>query len=89
MSQIWYAAFSEDFVEQAQKIFKILDKDVIVTVWDPELVPEMLRRGVSVILGRGATAVSYTHLDVYKRQVHNMPQLILTPDTPGRIMGTA
>ena len=54
MSQIWYAAFSEDFVEQAQKIFKKLDKDVIVTVWDPELVPEMLRRGVSVILGRGA-----------------------------------
>ena len=49
MSQIWYAAFSEDFVEQAQKIFKKLDKDVIVTVWDPELVPEMLRRGVSVI----------------------------------------
>ena len=34
MSQIWYAAFSEDFVEQAQKIFKKLDKDVIVTVWD-------------------------------------------------------
>ena len=57
MSQIWYAAFSEDFVEQAQKIFKKLDKDVIVTVWDPELVPEMLRRGVSVILGRGATAL--------------------------------
>ena len=49
MSQIWYAAFSEDFVEQAQQIFKKLDKDVIVTVWDPELVPEMLRRGVSVI----------------------------------------
>lgn len=57
MSQIWYAAFSEDFVGQAQKIFKKLDKDVIVTVWDPELVPEMLRRGVSVILGRGATAL--------------------------------
>ena len=57
MSQIWYAAFSEDFVEQAQQIFKKLDKDVIVTVWDPELVPEMLRRGVSVILGRGATAL--------------------------------
>lgn len=34
-----------------------LDRDVIVTVWDPELVPEMLRRGVSVILGRGATAL--------------------------------
>ncbi|MFR3755255.1 MAG: hypothetical protein ACLTW9_28740 [Enterocloster sp.] len=51
MSQIWYAAFSEDFVGQAQKIFKKLDKDVIVTVWDPELVPEMLRRGVSVMLG--------------------------------------
>ena len=60
MSQIWYASFSEDFVEQAQQIFKKVDKDVIVTVWDPELVPEMLRRGVS--------AVSYTHLDVYKRQ---------------------
>ena len=59
MSQIWYAAFSEDFVEQAQKIFKKLDKDVIVTVWDPELVPEMLRRGVSVILGRGATALRW------------------------------
>ena len=44
MSQIWYAAFSEDFVEQAQQIFKKLDKDVIVTVWDPELVPEMLTR---------------------------------------------
>lgn len=57
MSQIWYAAFSEDFVGQAQKIFKKLDRDVIVTVWDPELVPEMLRRGVSVILGRGATAL--------------------------------
>ena len=39
MSQIWYAAFSEDFVGQAQKIFKKLDRDVIVTVWDPELVP--------------------------------------------------
>ena len=26
MSQIWYAAFSEDFVGQAQKIFKKLDK---------------------------------------------------------------
>ena len=50
MSQIWYAAFSEDFVGQAQKIFKKLDRDVIVTVWDPELVPEMLRRGVSVCL---------------------------------------
>ena len=60
MSQIWYAAFSEDFVGQAQKIFKKLDKDVIVTVWDPELVPEMLRRGVSVILGRGATACQGT-----------------------------
>ena len=65
MSQIWYAAFSEDFVGQAQKIFKKLDRDVIVTVWDPELVPEMLRRGVSVILGRGATAL---RIDVYKRQ---------------------
>ena len=30
MSQIWYAAFSEDFVEQAQKKKKKLDKDVIV-----------------------------------------------------------
>ena len=56
MSQIWYAAFSEDFVEQAQKIFKKLDKDVIVTVWDPELVPEMLRRGVSVYWAGGHSA---------------------------------
>lgn len=56
MSQIWYAAFSEDFVEKAQRIFKQLGKDIIVTVWDPELVPEMIRRGVVVILGRGATA---------------------------------
>lgn len=56
MSQIWYAAFSGDFVEQARRIFKKLGKDVIVTVWDPELAPEMLRRGVSVVLGRGATA---------------------------------
>lgn len=60
MSQIWYAAFSEDFVGQAQKIFKKLDKDVIVTVWDPELVPEMLRRGVSVILGRGGHSAADT-----------------------------
>lgn len=59
MSQIWYAAFSEDFVEQAQQIFKKLDKDVIVTVWDPELVPEMLRRGVSVILGRGGHSTAH------------------------------
>lgn len=66
MSQIWYAAFSEDFVEQATRIFKKLGKDVIVTVWDPELVPEMLRRGVSVILGRGATAVRI-------RQVVDLP----------------
>lgn len=66
MSQIWYAAFSEDFVEQAKRIFKKLGKDVIVTVWDPELVPEMLRRGVSVILGRGATAVRI-------RQVVDLP----------------
>lgn len=56
MSKIWYAAFNEDFVEQAREIFHKLDKDVIVTVWEPDLVPEMLRRGVSVILGRGATA---------------------------------
>lgn len=56
MSKIWYAAFNEDFVEQAEDIFHKLGKDVIVTVWDPDLVPEMLRRGVSVILGRGATA---------------------------------
>ena len=30
MSQIWYAAFSEDFVEQAQQIFKKLDKDCLL-----------------------------------------------------------
>ena len=37
-----------------------LDRDVIVTVWDPELVPEMLRRGVSVILGRGGHSAADT-----------------------------
>lgn len=56
MSQIWYAAYGDEFVEPAREIFKKLGRDVCVTVWNPELVPEMLRSGVRVIMGRGATA---------------------------------
>lgn len=56
MSQIWYAAYSHDFVESARAIFAKLEKDVCVTVWNPTLAPEMIRSGVRVILGRGATA---------------------------------
>jgi len=57
MSQIWYAAFDEAFVEQAQEIFKKLGKDILVSVWNPEEAPRMLKKGVRVVMGRGATAV--------------------------------
>jgi len=89
MSQIWYAAFSEDFVEQAQKIFKKLDKDVIVTVWDPELVPEMLRRGVSVILGRGATALRVVDLPVVEIPIpfEDMADTLIEASSYGRNIG--
>lgn len=57
MSAIWYAAFSQDFVEPAKEIFKKLNKDVKVQVWDPEVLKEMLDAGIQVILARGATAI--------------------------------
>lgn len=57
MSQIWYAAFDEAFVEQAKEIFKKLGKDVLISVWNPEDAPRMLKKGVRVVMGRGNTAV--------------------------------
>lgn len=56
MSQICYAAFSGEFVKRAEGIFKKLGRDVYVTVWNPELAPELVRQGVAVLMGRGATA---------------------------------
>lgn len=57
MSSIWFAAFSQDFVEPAKEIFRKLSKDVKVQVWDPEILHNMISDGVQVILARGATAI--------------------------------
>lgn len=57
MSRVWYAAFSEDFVEPAKAIFKKLGRDVTVGVWNPDLLSGMRKSGVRVILARGATAI--------------------------------
>ncbi|WZL72385.1 sigma 54-interacting transcriptional regulator [Clostridiaceae bacterium 35-E11] len=57
MKYICYAAFSEDFVILAHKIFKKLGKTVEIQVWDPQNPLKLINDGVKVIMARGGTAI--------------------------------
>ncbi|SKC45574.1 sigma 54-interacting transcriptional regulator [Maledivibacter halophilus] len=59
MKYICYAAFSEDFVILAEKIFKKLgeSKNVDIRVWDPQKPQEVVDDGIKVIMARGGTGI--------------------------------
>lgn len=57
MQYICYAAFNEDFIELADKIFKEIGKDVDIQIYDPNNPNYLVEKGYKVILARGGTAM--------------------------------
>ncbi len=57
MSRICYAAYNEDFIKLAEGIFKKLGKDVDIQIYDPENPGELEKKGLRVLMARGATAM--------------------------------
>lgn len=92
MKYICYAAYAEDFVILADKIFKKLGKDIDVRVWDPKASQELIDNGVKVILARGGTAIKIRNmLDIPVVDIpipfEDMIQALLKASTYGENIG--
>ena len=66
MSYICYATYNEDFHEFAKKIFKKLNMDVSIHVWNPLDKSKFDEEKVKVIISRGGTSIRI-------RKTYNIP----------------
>lgn len=58
MSYLCYAAYNDEFVSLAGKIFKKLGKDVLTQVWNPDEEDFFDEKKIKVIMARGGTAIT-------------------------------
>jgi transcriptional regulator with PAS, ATPase and Fis domain len=56
MGDICYAAYNEDFIPLAKKIFNEMEKDVQIKIYNRENPEALLENGAKVFLARGGTA---------------------------------
>lgn len=61
MKNICYAAYNEDLIPLADRIFKKLQKDVAIQIYDPGNPQKLVDSGFKVIMARGRTAMRIRH----------------------------
>lgn len=92
MKNICYAAYNEDLIPLADRIFKKLKKDVAIQIYDPGNPQKLVDSGFKVIMARGRTAMrirNATNLPVVEIPIpfEDMIQVLIKASEMGKNIG--